>query len=342
MLRPACLLLALAVAGCAMPGTAPTPSSAAPTMEATPAPTLPVCPSPELRQAAYDESHGFMDRLEGVRIIGSMQGTLEGDVGEIYFAVDPEAKLLHLKHTAKDAEVRVNGSLYSIETEGGRGQARDHRPGATFDKFYADFIESTADADDGLRFEDDLVLGDYAASCKTVGDVEVVEFRYENGSEKMVMQVERAAPHRPVAGEFADPVRQDNYRMAFAYGAVKVAVKTTLPKLPIDVIVDVIDYKVNERTGITMTASISEETPWVPLEELEFRLMDTDGRMWYRHDLADGFYDMEDNDTFEFDDVDANGLFSEGDVFTMDVGARLDIVFFDKWADKVAAVQGQA
>lgn len=343
MLRPAtvCFVLAAALlAGCAsQDGGAPTPALTTPT--STPAsPTPGACPSEELRLAAYEAADGAMKDFEGVRFSGSSQGTFEGDAGTISFAVDPAQRLLDFRQNLDErVDVRVNGTWYSIDAPDQRGHGRDLREGAIFDLFYADFLEGFEE--DG-GFEDSLVLADYNTTCKTVAGVEVVEFRYEEEGKKMVMQMERAPPHRPIAGEYADPLTQDNQRLSFTYDAVSVKVDDDLPKFPVDMIIDVLNYTVNERGGITMTASISDETAWVPLEDLDFRLMDTEGRMWFEHELADGFYDMEDGDTFEFDDVDGNGLLSERDVFTMDVGAQLDIVFFDTWADQVAAVHGQA
>ena len=341
------LPLALVLAGCAAPSDAPgtptpstaggsatTPAVASPTPDAS-------CPTPAQKRAAFDGATAFLESLEGHRLVATLEGTLEGEVGTITIAADPENHRLHFASTADESDVRVDGTNYSVSTTEATGHGRHLKPGAIFATFYGALLEGAGDdPTGGVSFAADKGVDDYEARCLTLGGVDAIEFGYEGENETETIVVEADGLHRPLSMRIVDPPLKDDYRAKFSYDAPTIRVQTSLPRLPPTLAFDVVDTYTNDRDGLYLSARFNDDAHWVDLDDVSIELVDDEGSVYYEAPLRDGDYDMEDGDFFQFRDRDDNGLLSTGDTFVMDVGPGLDVAFFDAWSREYADMIG--
>ncbi len=292
----------------------------------------PSCPTESQKLAAWNAGQDFETGLGDQPLTMRLEGTLEGEVDTIQIYLDPEHQALRMD--SSDGDLRRVGPVYSIRSDEGAFQGRDHNPATGYEAFLAEL-----DEDEAPSFLDDLVLEDYTVTCLTRGGTELLEFRYEQDGYLDVSHVEANAPYRVVSGQVTDPQLQDNFRVSVAYGRPLIIVDADARRVPLTLELEADNAFMNERGGLYMDATFKGGSEWAPFEELAFHLVDSgDGTVYASDRLADGAWDLGDGDYFEFRDKDDNGLLSEGDEMILDLGPGLDISFWDDWAGAYAVL----
>lgn len=265
-------------------------------------------------------------------------GRMDGENSDITIAVSPAQKALRL--SIPDMEIRVKGNEYSYEDLSDDPDAidvygRNHRPNALYDEF----LElANDDSEDSTEFLNEVAFEDYTISCTESNGVQLAELSYEDEDSEERLVVERSGQFRPVQGIVRDDISDDNFRVSISYQEPTIKVDTTLQRVPLTVALESASAFENARGGVIETMIVTDGTEWAPLSQLTVQL--TDGESVYREDaLRAGNFDWDDGDTFRFDDRDGNGLLSDGDRMTYDLGPGLFVGLWDSWAGASAAVE---
>lgn len=320
-----------AVPSAIVPVPSPTPATAAPPVE--------TCPSPALKAAAYAAAEAFFTDLGGKRLTMQMEGTMEGVVGTITFAIDPQAKRMLVDDSNEGRYVFV-GEQYSVKADGTTVVGRDFNPKGAFWNYYQ-LIMGDMRADQTTGFAADLTVGDYEAECVTLGGVEAIRYTSESGDMRDVFTLERAAPHRPLSGTVVDPALKDNYRVKLAYGEPTISLDASGTRAAPTITFEIVDKRTNAQGGVYMSVRIAEDTHYARFSDLDVRLVGEDGTVYREDDLEHADYDFDDGDNFQYRDRDGDEMVSPGDTFVMDVGPGLDIFFYDVWSKQYATMAGK-
>lgn len=328
----ALLAVAALTAGCASPSS---PAAPSPTVAA-----VPVCPAPgEAMVVFLAAEDAFKDGLPTGTWSLRMEGQMEGEPGTVTLSSDPARKAFLIAGTVagQDIDARFVHPGFSMEADGVGAQGRDHDPEADGRSFFEEFGSDGSD-ELGVDFGDDLGFGDFAVSCGEQGGKETLEFRHSDEDSLTTVVVERAAPHHVLGGRERDNVTRDDLRFSLSYDTPNIQVDTTLPRVPLDVTLELLTQQ-DTGDALTTRVRLDEGSQWAPVTEFDIAVVGADdydmGQLYNRYRLQEGVFTM-DEGAFTFEDRDDNDLLSPGDVLEVTVLHGYDFQLYDNWADGYA------
>lgn len=272
-------------------------------------------------------------------------GTMEGDTGTVRLSIDPGREALQYAGTGDFGEggeitTRTISHEYVVEFQGSSFYGRDHSPTSdlAFRGLHASLLSDLADDDEwGVAFlADEGGLDAAEATCTTISGVAVIQL--VDRAEGIEIWVEAAAPHRPVHFEEESP--GNDYAMDFSSDVPDIQIDRLLPRVPVTVYLQTDAYESNVRGGVYAEFTVAEGSEWAPFTEIDFQLIDEgDATVYFQDRLDHAYWDLADGDWFDYEDADGDAMVSTGDRFSYDLGAGLDILFMDVWADEIVDLQ---
>jgi hypothetical protein len=325
-MKPLLVLATFLVAGCsALTGDAPAPT--------TTTAAVVTCPTQAEQLAAHQVMQESDMDLLGTHWTIRMEGTLEGDIGTFIVAVDLDANAAYM--SAPGLTTKFKAPYLSMQVEDEAYYARNHNPANSAAAFLEEF---TKEDELGIGFSDELSLADYEVTCVTLGGKEALKFRYDKDGYVDETTVERAAPHRPLAGRYVDPALQDNFRVSVSYDRPNIVPDSSLTRLPVTMAWEQLDFAEAEG-AFAYELRAGSETSWAPLTELDILILGDEahdqGVIYNQYRLQAGTYELDEGE-YTFADADNNQMLSTGDTLLIALVDGYAFSFYDSWASAEA------